>query len=39
MTEVLPFEDAPAAYERMVSGQARFRVVLDMQTQYPRGGE
>ena len=33
MTEVLPFEDAPAAYERMMSGQARFRVVLDMQTQ------
>jgi len=30
---VLPFEDAPAAYERMMSGQARFRVVLDMQTQ------
>jgi len=29
---VLPFEDAPAAYERMMSGQARFRVVLDMQT-------
>jgi propanol-preferring alcohol dehydrogenase len=33
MTEVLPFEEAPAAYERMMSGQARFRVVLDMQTQ------
>jgi alcohol dehydrogenase, propanol-preferring len=32
MNEVLPFEDAPAAYERMMSGQARFRVVLDMQT-------
>jgi propanol-preferring alcohol dehydrogenase len=30
MTEVLPFDDAPAAYERMMSGQARFRVVLDM---------
>jgi propanol-preferring alcohol dehydrogenase len=30
MTEVLPFEDAPAAYERMMSGQARFRVVLEM---------
>jgi propanol-preferring alcohol dehydrogenase len=31
MTEVLPFEEAPKAYERMMSGQARFRVVLDMQ--------
>jgi alcohol dehydrogenase, propanol-preferring len=31
MTEVLPFEVAPAAYERMMSGHARFRVVLDMQ--------
>jgi alcohol dehydrogenase, propanol-preferring len=31
MTELLPFEDAPAAYERMMSGRARFRVVLDMQ--------
>ena len=31
MTEVLPFPDAPAAYERMMSGQARFRVVVDMQ--------
>jgi propanol-preferring alcohol dehydrogenase len=30
MTEVLPFGDAPAAYERMMSGQARFRVVIDM---------
>jgi alcohol dehydrogenase, propanol-preferring len=32
MTEVLPFEEAPAAYKRMMSGQARFRVVLNMQT-------
>src|SRR6185312_10822827 len=31
MTEVLPFEEAPAAYERMMSGEARFRVVLNMQ--------
>jgi alcohol dehydrogenase, propanol-preferring len=39
MTEMLPFEDAPAAYERMMSGEARFRVVLNMQTQQPtRGG-
>jgi alcohol dehydrogenase, propanol-preferring len=30
MTEVMPFEDAPAAYARMMSGEARFRVVLDM---------
>ncbi|HWM06903.1 MAG TPA: alcohol dehydrogenase, partial [Actinophytocola sp.] len=27
--EVLPLSDAPRAYERMMSGQARFRVVLD----------
>jgi propanol-preferring alcohol dehydrogenase len=31
MTEVFPFEQAPAAYERMMSGDARFRVVLAMQ--------
>jgi propanol-preferring alcohol dehydrogenase len=30
MIETLPFEDAPKAYERMMSGQARFRVVLDV---------
>jgi D-arabinose 1-dehydrogenase-like Zn-dependent alcohol dehydrogenase len=30
MIETLPFEDAPKAYERMMSGQARFRVVLEM---------
>jgi alcohol dehydrogenase, propanol-preferring len=30
MTEVMPFEDAPKAYERMMSGAARFRVVLDI---------
>ncbi|MER8073631.1 alcohol dehydrogenase catalytic domain-containing protein [Streptomyces sp. NPDC094034] len=29
MTEVMPLTQAPAAYERMMSGQARFRVVLD----------
>jgi propanol-preferring alcohol dehydrogenase len=28
MTEVVPLEDAPKAYERMMSGKARFRVVL-----------
>ena len=33
MTEVLPFEDAPAAYERMMSGHIRFRVVRDTQIQ------
>ena len=33
MTEVLTFEEAAAAYKRMMSGQARFRVVLNMQTQ------
>jgi alcohol dehydrogenase, propanol-preferring len=30
MNEVLPFEEAPAAYERMMSGDARFRVVLNI---------
>ncbi|HEY3708005.1 MAG TPA: alcohol dehydrogenase catalytic domain-containing protein [Amycolatopsis sp.] len=30
MTEVLPFAEAPQAYERMLSGQARFRVVLEL---------
>jgi D-arabinose 1-dehydrogenase-like Zn-dependent alcohol dehydrogenase len=30
MNEVFPFEQAPKAYERMMSGGARFRVVLDM---------
>jgi len=39
MTEVLPFEQAPAAYARMMSGQARFRVVLDMQTSSQMGTE
>jgi alcohol dehydrogenase, propanol-preferring len=29
MIEPLPFGDAPKAYERMMSGRARFRVVLD----------
>ena len=31
MIEVLPLAEAPKAYERMMSGQARFRGVLDMQ--------
>ncbi|MBS1691015.1 MAG: alcohol dehydrogenase catalytic domain-containing protein [Actinobacteria bacterium] len=30
MLEIMAFEDAPQAYERMMSGQARFRVVLDI---------
>lgn len=30
MIEVMGFEDAPKAYERMTSGQARFRVVLEI---------
>ena len=30
MTEVLPLAEAPRAYERMLSGQARFRVVLEV---------
>lgn len=31
MTEAIPFDEAPAAYERMMSGKAMFRVVLGMQ--------
>jgi D-arabinose 1-dehydrogenase-like Zn-dependent alcohol dehydrogenase len=31
MNEVYPLEKAPEAYERMMSGKARFRVVLSMQ--------
>ena len=30
MNEVVPFEKAAEAYERMMSGDARFRVVLTM---------
>jgi propanol-preferring alcohol dehydrogenase len=30
LTEVMPLAEAPKAYERMLSGQARFRVVLDV---------
>jgi D-arabinose 1-dehydrogenase-like Zn-dependent alcohol dehydrogenase len=30
MNEVMAFEDAPKAYERMMSGAARFRIVLDV---------
>jgi alcohol dehydrogenase len=30
MNEIYPFEEAQAAYERMMSGKARFRVVLKM---------
>jgi propanol-preferring alcohol dehydrogenase len=30
MTETMPLAHAPKAYERMMSGQARFRVVLDI---------
>jgi propanol-preferring alcohol dehydrogenase len=29
MNEVMPLAEAPKAYERMLSGQARFRIVLD----------
>jgi D-arabinose 1-dehydrogenase-like Zn-dependent alcohol dehydrogenase len=28
MTEVFPLERAPEAYDRMLSGKARFRAVL-----------
>jgi alcohol dehydrogenase len=31
MNEVFPFEQAQAAYDRMMSGEARFRVVLKME--------
>ena len=30
MNEIYPFEKAQEAYERMMSGKARFRVVLKM---------
>jgi propanol-preferring alcohol dehydrogenase len=30
MNEIMPLSEAPKAYEHMVSGDARFRVVLDM---------
>ncbi len=32
MVEVMSLDDAPKAYERMMSGAARFRVVLDIAT-------
>ncbi|MDF3338179.1 alcohol dehydrogenase catalytic domain-containing protein [Mycolicibacterium septicum] len=32
MVEVMPFEDAPKAYAHMMSGRARFRVVLEIAT-------
>ncbi len=31
MNEIFPFEEAQAAYDRMMSGKARFRVVLKME--------
>ena len=31
MNEVYSFEEAQQAYDRMMSGQARFRVVLRME--------
>jgi len=33
------FRRCTAAYDRMMSGEARFRVVLGLQTQQPMGGE
>jgi len=30
MSEVVPFEQAPEAYQRMIEGKARFRMVLDI---------
>jgi propanol-preferring alcohol dehydrogenase len=30
MNEVMAFTEAPKAYERMLSGHARFRVVLEV---------
>jgi hypothetical protein len=38
MNEVFPFADAPKAYERMMSGQARFRVVSTLQPPSSRRG-
>ena len=38
MTELMPFEEAPAAYERMMSGAARFRIVLDVHVSSPMAG-
>jgi D-arabinose 1-dehydrogenase-like Zn-dependent alcohol dehydrogenase len=35
MTEVMALDDAPKAYERMMSGAARFRVVLDIASGRP----
>jgi alcohol dehydrogenase, propanol-preferring len=35
MIEPFPFEDAPKAYDHMMSGDARFRVVLDIAAQSP----
>jgi alcohol dehydrogenase len=32
MNEIFPFEEAQAAYEHMISGKARFRVVLKMES-------
>ena len=32
MNEVLPLSDAPQAYEHMMSGRARFRLVLNAAT-------
>jgi D-arabinose 1-dehydrogenase-like Zn-dependent alcohol dehydrogenase len=31
MNEIYPFEQAQAAYDRMMSGKARFRVVLKVE--------
>ena len=31
MNEIFPLEEAQAAYDRMMSGKARFRVVLKME--------
>jgi D-arabinose 1-dehydrogenase-like Zn-dependent alcohol dehydrogenase len=32
MNEIFPLEKAAEAYERMMRGKARFRVVLSMET-------
>jgi D-arabinose 1-dehydrogenase-like Zn-dependent alcohol dehydrogenase len=31
MVDAIPLEEAGAAYERMATGQARFRIVLAME--------
>jgi hypothetical protein len=36
MNEIVPLEQVAEAYERMMSGKARFRVVLSVESQHNR---